>query len=260
MTLDIYSTLKSFDPVGLGDIDKVRLMNRVDTKYLLSSARIPELLERMDGDYSILEINGERMFSYNTTYLDTQDYLFFGQHVTCRPERYKVRYRTYVSSGTTFLEVKHKTNKKRTIKWRIENCLTDLDTMDSAALEFINRHVPGELQTLKPVLRNEFNRITFIGKETEERITLDMNLSFTDNGLHHISLPSVAVIELKKDNLSVKSTAANILKDLSGHPCGFSKYCVGVSILCDAPKKNMVKSRLLLINKIENEISSSVCA
>ena len=149
--------------------------------------------------------------------------------------------------------MKKKTAGNRTIKWRIENCLTPDNNCDSEAIEFLHRHFHGEELSLQPVISNEFRRITFVSREMNERMTLDLNLSFRRNGSVIYDLPGIAIIELKKDSLSSRSGAAAILRDLSVHPTSFSKYCIGVSSLCNVPKKNVLKPKLLLINKIENE-------
>jgi len=252
----IADIFNSFRPVGLDKLDNVRLMDRVDTKYILPVFKIPEFLERLDGDGRVLEINGERIFDYHTVYLDTSDYSFFNQHVTGRTGRSKVRYRTYVNSGITFLEVKMRKDGNRTIKWRIENCLTSENKCDNEGLEFLSRHIPEEKLSISPVISNEFRRVTFVNPEFNERMTLDFNLSYRSNGPARFDMPRLAILELKTFSGLSGSRAAAILKEMGVHPIGFSKYCVGVAVLCNPPKKNIVKTKLLLINKIENEYTN----
>jgi len=252
--------LKTFIPVGLDEMDNVRLMNRVDIKYVMSAHKIPEFLKRLDVEYRVLEINDERIFSYKTVYLYTKNYLFYTQHVTGRPQRSKVRYRTCLDSGNTFLEVKKKTSGNRTMKWRIENHPSADNNCDSEAMEFLGRHIHEEDLSLQPVIINEFRRITFVRQEMNERMTVDFNLSFRCNETDSFYLPGIAILELKKEYFSARSCAAGILKDLYVYPTSFSKYCVGVSALCNVPKKNLIKSKMLLINKIENEFNSCISA
>jgi hypothetical protein len=250
---DIKEVLNSFIAIGLGEMNDVRLMNRFDTKYVMSIRRIPDILTRMDGGYKMLEINNNRSFSYFTTYLDTNDYLFFNQHVTGKLERNKVRYRKYETTGTTYLEVKKRTNKNRTIKWRIVNDLTSDSKCDDKAYEFIKEYVPEKSLLLKPVLLNRFNRVTLVGSEINERITIDYNISFSDPDGNQAGFPFIAILEVKREGFSNRSPLVNILKAYSIHPIGISKYCLGAAILCDLPRKNILKQKLLLINKIENE-------
>jgi hypothetical protein len=255
---EINEALNSFIPVGLEEMDSVRLMDRIDTKYVLSIQIIPYLLYRMDRGYKALEINGNRSFSYLTTYLDTGEYLFFDQHVTGKLERNKVRFRKYETTGTTFLEVKKTTNKNRTIKWRFENDLTSENECDDKASEFIKECIPKESLKLQPVLVSSFKRITLVESTINERITVDYDLSFSDMEGNQTCFPFIAIIELKQQGFSNRSLVANILKEYSIHPTSFSKYCIGTSIFYDLPRKNILKAKFLLIKKIENEYNKSL--
>jgi hypothetical protein len=255
----IQKCLDSITPIGLDEMDNVRLMNRTDTKFVLSLKRIPELITRLEGGYKIMEIDNKRLFTYSTTYLDTIDYLFFNQHVTGKLERNKVRFRKYEDTGTTFLEVKRRTNKNRTVKYRIENNLTSDAACDVTALEFLKKYIQQSSLLLRPVLINSFKRVTLVGAEMNERVTIDYDLSFSNPNGAHSNMPFIAIIELKKDGYVKWSPAANILKNSFIHPTGFSKYCIGTSILNNHPRINMIKPKILLIKKIENEFNKHVC-
>jgi hypothetical protein len=250
---EIKEVLDSFIPISLNEMDNVRLMDRIDTKYVLSVQKIPDLLHRIDGGYSALEINGNRFFSYLTTYLDTSEYLFFNQHVTGKLERNKVRFRKYETTGTTYLEVKKTTNKNRTIKWRFENDLNPHNKCDDKACEFIKKYIPCESLKLQPVLISSFKRVTLVRSAISERITIDYDLSFSDTMGNKTNFPFLAIIELKQQGSFYRSPVANILKESLVYPTSFSKYCIGTSIFYDHPKKNILKTKLLLINKIQNE-------
>lgn len=247
--------LKTFDPISLGEMDSVGFMNRIDTKYVFSAKKIPGLLASLTGYYKVLEINNLRSLAYTTTYLDTPDYLFFRQHVTGKLERNKVRFRTYESTGTTFLEVKRRTNKNRTVKWRIENSPANKEFHDDRAGAFLSKYIPVSSLLLKPVLVNRFSRITLVSNDMKERVTLDFELSFSDNADKRTELPSIAIAELKRESGANKSYISGVLKSQAIRPTGFSKYCIGTSMLYDIPRKNILKSKLLLINKIENEFT-----
>ena len=256
MIFKVKEILDLFYPIGLEEMDSVRFMNRIDTKYIFSARRLPELLKMMDGVYRVLEINGYRISSYSTTYFDTPDYQFFNQHVTGKSERYKVRYRKYDSTGITFLEVKKKTKKSRTIKWRIENDLSD-NTCDDLAIKFIMKHIPDDTKVLAPVLTNCFKRITLVCLNIPERITLDFDLLYSGTNGNNTEIPFIAIAELKSESVAIRSPFSNLVKQLSIYPTGFSKYCLGDAILYDLPRKNILKPKLLLINKIENEYNGS---
>lgn len=259
MISEIKNILDNFNSVRLEEMDKVKLMDRVDTKYLIPANRVPDLLDMMCGRYRVLEINGKRISSYCTVYLDTPDYIFFNQHVTGRPGRIKVRFRSYDSTGITYLEIKKKTKKNRTVKWRVENSLAG-DTCTESAIDFINTHVPFNSEVLKPVLINNFKRITLAGFDTPERITIDLDLSFTSPDGRSVELPLISIVELKSEGIATRSPFARLIKQISAYPTGFSKYCIGCAMLHELPMKNILKPKLLLLNRIENEYNGSLSA
>lgn len=252
MKVNLDESLNSFKPVSLNEMDSVKLMNRTDTKYIFPSDRLPAILELARKKYKVLEIEEQRDFSYNTTYLDTHDFLFFYHQTTGKLHRHKVRYRIYESSGVSYLEVKRKTNKNRTIKWRIKNDFQN-KTCDEKALEFLQEHIPDSYHCLKPVLLNKFKRITLVGLETLERITLDHTLSFSDGTGRFIDLPFLAIAELKREGFTNNSPFINIIRQFNIRQTGFSKYCMGSAMLYDLPHKNNLKQKFILLNKVKNE-------
>jgi hypothetical protein len=254
--MEINNILSSFNPVTLQEMAEVMLMDRVETKYVFSSKRLPALLDLLSLRYRIMEINTVRSFPYSTTYLDTADLLFYMQQVTGKLNRHKIRYRRYEATGSSFLEIKKKTNKNRTIKWRIENSLTN-DTPDIRASIFIKEYLPDLCSELKPVLINGFTRLTLVGTECPERITLDYDLTFNSPDGNICNLPFLAVAEIKRDHHCGFSPFGIIMKDFGIQPNRFSKYCIGSAITSQMPRKNTLKQNLLLINKIENEYFKS---
>jgi hypothetical protein len=220
---DIHESLRSFVPIRLDEMDSIKLMNRVETKSLFNVRKLPGLLDRLSVMYKILEIEHIRAFPYSTTYLDTSEFLFYNQQLTGKLARHKVRYRKYESSGLSFLEVKRKTNKNRTIKWRIENSLID-DFPDENASSFIREYLSDKSLDLKPVLINSFSRITLAGIELKERITLDFNLKFSSPEGNNAELPFLAIAELKKEGYYGASPFTDVLKQNGIRPTGFSKY------------------------------------
>lgn len=243
-------------PIGLDEMDNVELMNRVETKYVFSSANLIMVLNHLSRDYRVLEIENLKVFPYNTTYLDTADHIFYMQQIRGKLNRHKIRYRKYESTGVSFLEIKTKTNKNRTIKCRIENSLSS-NLPDSQAILFIGEYLPGQLPELRPVLINGFNRITLVGINCRERVTLDFDLTFSAPESKKSEYPFLAIAELKRENYSCASPFVNVMKQIGIKPNGFSKYCVGSALVNEVPRKNILKYNLLLINKIENEYIKS---
>lgn len=251
---EINSILNSFNSIGLDEMDEVTLMNRMETKYVFSATRLPAMLDLLSSKYLILEIDSKRNFQYNTVYLDTPDYLFYNQQMRGKLNRYKVRYRKYQITGRSFLEIKKKTNKNRTIKWRVEG---DPDSFSDSGT-FINKHLPYGAEELGQVLNNEFFRITLVNTVLRERITIDSGLSFSDPSGTGTEFPFLAIAEIKRDGHFCYSPACNIMKQMGIQPHRFSKYCTGSVVVREMPRKNILKQNLLLINKIENEYFKSI--
>jgi hypothetical protein len=249
---DINIALSLFVPIGLDEMDEVKLMNRLETKYVFSASRLTDLLTRLSGIYKVLEIDNLRKFSYLTTYLDTPDLLFYTQQVRGKLDRHKIRYRLYESTGISFLEIKKKTNKNRTIKWRIESS-PDKFPDDKTIYTFIREYSPYSCSDLQPVLINGFTRITLVGKKFKERITFDYNLSFAGPDGKTTHLPFLAIAELKREKNIYISPFGIVMKQLGIKPNRFSKYCVGSALIKEMPRRNTLKPNLLQIKKIENE-------
>lgn len=241
-----------FVPVSLEDIARVRLMTRIDRKYLFSVSRMSELLSSISNSYQILEIEGQREFKYKTVYFDTPSLLFYNQHVTGKLTRHKVRMRTYESNGLTFLEVKEKSNKGRTSKTRIRSDETDPQE-DELSRSFLKELVSADAASLKPVINTGFTRITLVNLADEERITVDYNLSWHNFRGGAVEMPFLAIAEIKRDNSNVMSLFHQKLKSMGVRSTGFSKYCTGMALLNNIPKKNNIKPKILLLNKISNE-------
>jgi hypothetical protein len=253
----IIAALSTLKPIGLDAINSVLFMNRIDTKYVFSIRKLEDLINNLNGKYQVLDICNMRTLPYRTIYMDTPEFLFYFQHVRGELERLKIRFRIYESSGITFLEIKKKTNKNRTIKIRIENNFS-AGSFDNDAINFIKEHTHVDSTQVKPVIVNQFTRATLIGLKSNERITMDYNISFSGTyNEEHVKMPYLAVVELKKEGYSSCSPFNIILKQMGIHPTRFSKYCVGLSILNNSLRKNNVKPGLLLLNKIENEYNKS---
>lgn len=244
--------LDEFEPITLKEMDTVKLMNRTDTKFLLPLNKLNALLELAKESYRVCEIDGKRELPYSTTYLDTPDHLFFNQHINGRLSRHKMRYRTYLTSGISFFEIKCKTNKERTVKWRIPNTLSD-GLPDEDVLDFMENKIDYDLVDVKPAIINHFSRITLVGLKSKERITIDYDLEFKDTNDKTVALPYLAIAELKREGFTNQSSFIEIARKLGIRKYGFSKYCIGSALLNDHPKTNILKPKFLILNKIQNE-------
>lgn len=254
LLVDPENALQDFVATELPKLEKVKLMNRVDTKYVFPITTLPGIIDRMKGSYNVLEIERKRIFKYNTIYLDTEDFLFFNHHIHGKLNRIKVRFRQYEQTGESFLEIKKKTNTGRTFKWRTKSIMPENDAIRKSDIEFVRPYVNAEIMSLKPVLLTEFFRVTFMGRDFKERVTLDMDLTFTGQNGKKEYLPFAAVMEIKTERHSISnSSLAGVLKSYHVYPSSFSKYCMGIAYVMNVPGKNVLKPQLLFLNKLKNE-------
>ncbi|MBQ6647392.1 MAG: polyphosphate polymerase domain-containing protein [Muribaculaceae bacterium] len=244
--------LNTFAPITLAEMKSVRLMNRVDTKFVTTLPRLMRLLEMAKGEYFVQEIDGERNSAYTTLYYDTPRLDMYIMHHNGCLGRQKVRVRQYVDSNLTFLEVKNKNNHRRTRKKRIT--VTGFDITGEQQREFLKPLCWWDVDTLQPALRNWFNRITLVNKAKTERVTIDTGLRFHNcmSGLDK-SLDQVVIIELKRDG-NQPSPLLAMLRDLHIHPYGFSKYCMGTALSNPSVKKNRLKPKLHYVERLLREV------
>ena len=250
----IDTILAEYSPISLAEMEGVRLMNRVDIKYAVSSARLSELLKRLQSAYLVQEINGSRSNAYRTLYLDTDDRAMYIAHHNGCLTREKIRVRTYFDSQSIYLEVKHKNNRGRTQKKRLE--LSEMTAYKQEKAEtFLKTYAKYRPETLLPRLENSFHRITLVNKQKTERLTIDLNLTFrspTPTG-EEKKLNDLAIIELKQQQHQ-PSFAKSVLSELHIHPLAISKYCLGTILTVPNVKNNLFKEKIIQINKIrENQ-------
>jgi hypothetical protein len=248
--MSIQETVQDFRPITLKDMNAVKLLNRFDTKYVLSLKLLPLIFREIQTEYRVLDINKERVFAYNSLYYDTPENYMYMAHHNGRLERYKIRFRQYVSSNLCFLEIKHKFKGNRTIKERITvDCIEQVLSENSR--KFISGNSPFKDRNLVPMIHTDFSRITLVNNQLSERVTIDLDLRFYKNGMIK-DTGKVVIVELKRDGAKNNSDLAYALDKYGVHPNGFSKYCIGRALIEPELKSNNFKERILTINKINN--------
>jgi hypothetical protein len=251
MEQHIVQLLEKLPPISLAEMKDIKLMNRIDKKYLATIEQLQQLLVLAQGKYMVQQIEGMRYNRYHTIYLDTPDEEMYTEHHNGRLVRQKVRVRTYLDSGDTFLEVKNKNNHGRTKKKRITvNGIHTLHEDDGDML--LAKHSRYLLSDLVPKVENRFERITLVNMAKTERLTIDCHVKF-----HHLetdihdTFDRLVIIELKRDG-NVHSPVKSMLRELRIKPSGFSKYCIGSALTKPALKRNRFKKKFVKINKLLN--------
>ena len=243
----ISDLLLQLEPITLEEMSGIRLMNRTDKKFVTNKAKLVELLRLAQGKYYAQFNAGSRIATYRTTYWDTDDFHYYMEHHNGRSPRQKVRARTYMDSGTTFLEVKTKNNHGRTKKKRVEiPGQGQIAEMNDFLLSLVHRPV----EDIHETVQNNFHRITLVNYGKTERLTIDFDVRFHNYDTdQEAETGDLVIIELKRDG-NVFSPVLDMLRQLRIKPSGFSKYCIGSVITNPARKKNLFKPKLVWINKL----------
>lgn len=243
----ISEILKGFEATNLEAMDRVRLMNRTDIKYMISLSRLNLLLNSLNNQYNVLEVEGEKNSRYQTLYFDTPQFSNYLEHQNGKRHRYKIREREYIESHLSFLEVKEKSNKGRTAKSRIKLNEVLPELSESSKVFIASKADHSEV--LEPKLWNSFRRITLVNKTANERVTIDTGIAFYF-GDQHISLHDLVIVEIKQSGVNRHSPIISYFKQNLIRADGISKYCLGVAMLYPQLKANTFKEKLLRINKI----------
>lgn len=258
---ELNGILQCFEPISLEEMESVKLMNRIDTKYVVTLWKLPRLLELAKEEYYVQEIANIRIASYDTVYYDTPDLEMYLKHHNRHLVRQKIRVRQYVDSNLFFLEVKRKNNKGRTRKKRIKLSEFPKEMMsltieeDIRVQDFIAEKSDYVWQDISPKLRTTFKRITLVNKEKTERLTIDLNLLWKHLETNKTkTYPALVIVELKRDG-NVSSPMIKIMQEMRIKPLKISKYCIGTALTTPEIKQNRFKSKIKKIEKMLNSKS-----
>ena len=248
---EIKQLLAPFEPITLQEMDRVKLMNRMDTKFAFRFSDLNIILPLLIENYKVLTIEETNTPHYESLYFDDERFSFFRDHHNGKGDRFKVRIRKYVESNLFFLEIKHKikgrTDKKRIVTDQFNEVLPESD------LAFVQNELHSN-KNLVPTMWNSFQRITLVSKTENERLTLDFNILFEKDGVKK-SFNQLVIAELKQEDLNRNSTFYQLMKKHQIRPYRLSKYCLGsVEIYGEEKLKfNRFKKKLLYLKKINRD-------
>ena len=238
----------SFLPISLDEMDDVKLMSRTDTKFAFKASKLTFLLQKILPFYKVLNIDGKIIHDYKSLYYDTEDRKFYIDHHNSRVNRNKVRFREYVGSGLTFLEIKRKNNKGKTIKKRMK--VKEISNeLSQEQKDYVERVIGKPIEVSAKQWIN-FSRITFVHKIQKERLTMDINLTF-ENANDKGDLREIVIAEVKQERMTRSSDFIRIAKEMHILPIRISKYCMSTLKLNPELKKNRFKKKVLFINKLK---------
>lgn len=255
------SLLDRFDPITLERMDSIRLMNRIDTKYVTDILLLREILEDAQRQgYLVFESDGERIQAYDSIYFDTSDLRMFREHRRGKLVRQKIRTRVYLGSGLCFLEVKKKNNHSRTRKKRVGVPPDDFQDFrkDPEACLWLASHSCYQSGEIFPSVETMFNRITLVNNNLTERLTIDISVTFKNlRTSSEASLGTAAIIEIKQDG-RLGSKMKDILLKHRVKPMRVSKYCLGVALTDPKVLPGRFKSKIRFIDKL-NKNRYTIC-
>lgn len=227
--------LATLPGVTLGELERrAALQVRLDRKYIVGHEVFADLLGALDGSHGVLDIAGDRVFSYDTTYFDTETLLCYRAHVQGRRRRFKARSRLYVESGRCVFEVKLRGRCGETIKHALAQAPGEHGVLTPEARAFVGGHVQSfasdAVGSLEPCLATRYRRITLVALERPERLTCDLDLRFSTAGGEHGRLAEGCVLIETKSG-GGRSAADVALSRLAARPLdSLSKYCVGIAL------------------------------
>lgn len=263
--------IDSLAPVTLDELnDAAALQTRRDRKYVLTPEELDDLLSKLP-TARVLEIDGARSFAYDSTYFDTPDLDAYYLAATRRRRRFKVRTRTYVDSGSCFVEVKTRAGRGTTVKERQPH--DDADRL-GVARTFVSARLADAgappASVLTPTLRSRYRRTTLLLDDA--RVTLDTGLVWellapggagvgprpglpadphtAPDVRRRAAVGDRVVVETKTAAGSGPSSADRLLWRAGHRPDRISKYATGLAVLLpglpDAPWRRLVRRRLVL--------------
>jgi hypothetical protein len=249
VVLEIEKVVRGMAPVSLPDLGDASLLDRIDSKFLLSLEIVPGLLQEVSDGYRVLEVEGIRLSRNRSLYFDTPEYDLYRAHHAGRIPRYKVRIRRYGSSGTTFLEVKRRSHGGRTRKARVileEDGARSMERLASENLLGVTAALP--VRSLSPAIEVEYHRITLVGKELTERVSIDLLLGCRAPGDTR-SFPGAAIVEVKQPERR-DSPMTGALRRRGLRRRALSKYCLSLASLKPELKRNRFKPAFERLERI----------
>jgi len=248
MIREIAHIISEIPSVTLQDLEQVEFESRIDTKYVFHQDQLIPFLNKIKEELQVLEISGERVFQYENVYFDDSDYSFFKKHHSGFANRSKVRIRKYSEKGPYFFEIKSKTNKGRTEKYRVPLPYFGLDN-EVEISNYLRGRIGYKLNELHRKTNIDYQRITFTNNELSEKYTIDFHMStFNKKGLFEFK--NLTIVEVKQKKYSGLSPFIRALKEINVRPTRFSKYCTSVVQLDRTVKYNRFKPILNKVDKI----------
>ena len=258
-------------PTGLAELNAAAgLLIRVDRKYLVPLTTAQGLVDALTGAARVLQIEGRRGFSYASTYFDTPDLDSYLLAAHKHRRRFKIRTRSYLDSGSCFLEVKTRGPRGATVKRSTPCPPLDAGRLTPPGRSFIASRLADDVapperaqrlaQALEPVLITRYERTTLHLPEESTRLTLDTRPAWIGlpprgapaagragsggghdgragnsgggGGRHHVPVRTAGALAIVETKTPGAPSSADRWLWAAGHrPAAISKYATGMALL-----------------------------
>lgn len=169
-------------PVSLPEVlDRAQLLARYDRAYLVPARAFlgiaAQLTDPQRHDpFRALCIDGRRYFRYHSVYYDTAGLRAYHDHRQERRLRFKIRERCYQDSGERQFELKLKSGRGETVKFRqpLEGSALDAEPQRFLAATLRREYGIAPPEGLRPALVTDYLRSTLVADG--QRITCDAGL------------------------------------------------------------------------------------
>lgn len=246
--------LEPFDPVDAALAERRSLLQRADTKFLLDVRALGLALGPLASAYAVLLAGGERVARYETLYYDVPSLRGFDDHARGRAPRHKVRARHYPDRALCFLEVKSRTNRGTTGKARRPHPFGEPSL--SAEEQAWALGITGWTGPLSAQAWTGCRRITLLGLEADERVTVDLDLRVERPPCAR-RLDGLAIVEVKQARPDPRSPAVQALRRAGARAGSVSKYAVAMGLLAAGVRRNRLLPTLREIGRYGTWQSSS---
>ena len=228
-------------------LDSRALLKRVDTKFICRTDEIPNLLGRLHADqYGVARHANGELFAYTNQYFDTPERDFLREHHRGRRPRFKVRLRHHQSRELSYFELKEKRPNGTTNKVRVPIAYQS-KALGPIESDILPKH-GCRLETLEESMQIGFDRIMLVGLRTEERITIDSGVWFSDASRRE-RIDNLAIVEVKQARFKARSPIMQALRHQHAFQLRVSKYITGAQLLWPDIRLNRYNNRLRMLRR-----------
>lgn len=213
--------------ISIEEAKKIKLMNRIDKKYIINFEQFCELCEYIVKNFYIVYSGYKYMLDYKSTYFDTIYNSMYNDHENHEKKRQKIRIREY-EDGEQFIEIKTKSDEEYTKKIR-KHYKGYLDGNKN----WILKHLLYDYYSLEKKLEVKFKRITLINFDKNIRVTIDFGIRYNNFITKKIYNEKNIIIEVKKE-MQDKTEFEIKLEEFGIQEGKYSKYHTGIKMTKNA--------------------------